>query len=381
MKRKICLLLACVLLFLSCGLAGCDDAQSGQSGQSGQEAGETRTVTDMFGREVTLPKNIERVVCIGSGALRLYSYIGDMSKLCGVEECEYGYLISVRPYQMVNEELFKSLPSIGAGGPQGTPDAEALLAADPDVIFSLYTLDIAAMDELQQKTGIPVVVLSYGETEVFDEDVLASLTLMGNILGKKERAKELSDYIAAMQMDLAKRTMNIPDAEKKTVYLGCQSNYGNHGIGSSTANYSLFNAVNAKNVLDLHGYTGYQGALDLEAILTMNPDVMILDAGGLSILKEEYKENKAVFDSLMAFRNRKVYVQMPYNAYFTNLEIAYADAYFIGKTLYPNQFDDIDIEEKFGEISTMLLGEDCYEAVAEAMSGGYRKLNVTGLGG
>jgi iron complex transport system substrate-binding protein len=148
-------------------------------------------------------------------------------------------------------------------------------------------------------------------------------------------------------------------------------------MGSSTGNYSLFNAVHAKNVLDIAGYTGYQKALDMETILSLNPEVIILDAGGLSILKEEYAANRAVFDSLTAFQTGEVYLQMPYNAYYTNLEIAFADAYFIGKALYPDAFADVDMADTFGEISTFLLGTDCYADVAEAMYGGYQKLDVS----
>ena len=358
-------LIAGVLILPGCGSADGDPTKDG-----------TQTVTDLLGREVTVPTDIRRVACIGAGALRLYSYVGDLSKLCGVEACEYGFLISVRPYQMVNQTLFQSLPSVGGGGPQGSPDAEALLSVHPDVIFSLYTSDVAAMDDLQKATGIPVVVLSYGATEAFDEDILTSLTLMGRILGREERAGAVTAYIRELKNDLDRRTADVPDADRKTVYLGCQSNYGTHGMGSSTGNYSLFNAVHARNVLDIAGYTGYQKALDLETILSLDPEVIILDAGGLSILKEEYAANRTVFDSLTAFRTGEVYLQMPYNAYYTNLEIAFADAYFIGKVLYPEAFADIDMAEKFGEISEFLLGSDCYSAVAEVMYGGYQRLDV-----
>ena len=40
------------------------------------------TITDMIGREVSVtPGSYKRVVCVGAGALRMYSYIGDVSLL------------------------------------------------------------------------------------------------------------------------------------------------------------------------------------------------------------------------------------------------------------------------------------------------------------
>lgn len=371
MRRKICFILIVGILLTACACRV----------QPEREREQGTAVTDLLGRTVTVPKAdaIRRVACIGAGALRLYAYVGDLEKLCGVEACEYGYLISARPYQMVNEKLFASLPSIGAGGPSGTPDAERLLAARPDVIFSLYTADASEMDELQEKTGIPVVVLSYGNTEAFHERLLTSLTLMGEILGRQERAAAVTDYIRGIRNDLEKRTGDIPDVEKKTVYLGCQSNYGVHGIGSSTAGYSLFDAVHAKNVLDLNGYTGYQNAVDPEALLAMNPDVILLDAGGIPLLREEYAEKRALFDAMKAFRSGELYCQLPYNAYYINLELAYANAYFIGKVLYPERFADLEPAAKAGEIMEFLLGENCYDDVAASVGAGYGKLDPASL--
>ena len=75
------------------------------------------------------------------------------------------------------------------GGPQGSADAEKILSLNPDIVFSLYTSDKAAMDDLQQKIGKPVVVLSYGKTEAFDVNVKKSIALLGDILNRKEPRK------------------------------------------------------------------------------------------------------------------------------------------------------------------------------------------------
>ena len=83
-KRWIALLLAMVMAL---GLVGCggktpDAAPDPEPDQSTDGA---VTVTDMIGREVTvIPGSYQRVVCIGAGALRIYSYVGDAALLCGV---------------------------------------------------------------------------------------------------------------------------------------------------------------------------------------------------------------------------------------------------------------------------------------------------------
>jgi ABC-type Fe3+-hydroxamate transport system substrate-binding protein len=64
------------LSILSFALVGC--AKSGASSSS------VLTVQDMIGRTLSLtPGSYKKVVCIGAGALRLYSYVGDVSLLSG----------------------------------------------------------------------------------------------------------------------------------------------------------------------------------------------------------------------------------------------------------------------------------------------------------
>ena len=64
--------------------------------------------------------------------------------------------------------------------------------------------------------------------------------------------------------------------------------------------------------------------------------------------------------------------------YTTNLEIALADAYYIGSVLYPEQFADLDPAEKFDELSNFFLGIDCYEQIAGQYYGGFQPVVLGG---
>lgn len=374
MKKILSVALAaiCFVSIAACNHGGTEDPKI-----------EVVAVTDLLGREVNVPVRPERVVCVGAGALRLYCYLGDMQKLVGVEDVDkegtgVGTTLSLRPYQMVNADLLNTLPSCGMGGPTGSADAEKILSCNPDLIFSLYTSDASAMDELQQKTGVPVVTLSYGKTEAFDQNVMASFRLMGKILGREERAEQIVSYVDGIVSELGALSDQIAQKDKPSVYLGCQSNYGTHGIESSSANYSIFNVSGIRNVLDENGYQGYQKSVDLEQLLVMNPDKIVLDAGGLSILKSQYaeKERAEVFNAMKAFQTGEVYLQMPYNAYYTNLEIAYCNAYFDACIAYSEQMKHFDVIAKSREIMTFFLGTDCYDALAQKMFGGFQKLDL-----
>lgn len=332
-------------------------------------------VTDLLGREVTIPANAERFVAIGPGCLRLYCYTADVSKLVGIEQIEIGD-VSGKPYAIVNEAL-QQLDIIGQGGPNNAPDAEKLLVAAPDVIFTMYNSDPSAVDELQQKTGIPVVALSYGESEMFDPAVDQSIELIGKVTGNEERAAEVIAYFASLKADLASRVQDVAEADKPLVYMGCMSSRGMHGIESTTGNFSIFNAIGARNAVTEAGITEYV-MLDKEKILEMDPDYIFLDGGGVSLVVEDYAENAAFYNSLKAFKENHVYMHMPYNYYYTNIGVAIADAYYMGTILYPEQFADVDPAAKFDEIIGNLLGGTAYAQMAAAYRGGYQQLSFDG---
>jgi len=130
--------LALVLaLMMTLTLFGCGEkpAEDGTD-----DAPKTVTITDMIGRQVEIvPGSYQRVVCIGAGALRLYSYVGDVSLLCGVEDIDNTTLEErpkmfdgvARPYVMVYGDTFAALPScehVYAGGDAVTGAATVILA-------------------------------------------------------------------------------------------------------------------------------------------------------------------------------------------------------------------------------------------------------------
>lgn len=327
-------------------------------------------ITDTLGRKIILDNSAKRVVAIGPGALRLYCYIGSIEKLVGIEELEKKHSTG-RPYAIANPEL-TNLEIIGPGGPNNSPDYEKLLTVKPDVIFTMYSYDKASVDELQTKLGIPVVALSYGNVSTFDPMVYESLEIIGKVIGKEKRANEVVNYIKGCQADLDNRTKNIKDDAKPSTYVGALNYKGAHGIESTSGNYSLFNAVHAKNVVDETGETG-SIMIDKEKLIEWNPDRIFIDLGGLQLVQEDYNKNPGFYNILTAFKEDQVYTQLPYNYYNTNIDTSIANAYYIGKILYPYQFKDIDPKLKANDIYKYLVGKEVYTQMGEDF-GGFKKI-------
>ncbi|WP_148883821.1 iron ABC transporter substrate-binding protein [Thermococcus aciditolerans] len=356
MKR----LLTVFLILLTVSLSGCI-GNTAEKGGSETTTG-TITVTDALGRTIEVPAHVERVVAAGPGALRLVVYLNASDMVVGVEDFEKRYSFG-RPYIIAHPEL-KELPSIGPGGPGKLPDFEALIKLEPDVIFITY-VDIKTADEIGEKTGIPVVVLSYGELATFDnEELFRSLELAGRILNREERAGEVIAFLKSAQEDLLKRTEGV---EPRSAYVGGIGYKGAHGIESTEAGYPPFAAVHAKNVADELG-SGHK-SIDVEKLLEWQPEYIFIDEGGLKLVLDDYRKNPDFYNSLSAVKEGNVYGILPYNFYTTNIGTALADAYFIGKVLYPERFKDIDPAEKADEIYRFLLGKPVYAVMADQFGG------------
>ncbi|CFX19378.1 ABC transporter periplasmic binding domain [Syntrophomonas zehnderi OL-4] len=364
-KKTAAGFLSLLLIFVFC-LAGCSPNKT-QAPES-----KTVTVTDMAGRQVVIPTPVNQAVAIGPGSLRLYCYVNGIEKIVGVENFEKNNPTG-RPYALANPDL-KNLPVIGTGGPNSSPDAEKLVEVKPGVIFCDSSLDKAAADSLQSKTGIPVIVLSYGSLGTFDNTIFDSLAIIGQVMGEEKRAQEVIDYIKNCQQDLRDRVKDVAEEEKPTVYVGAMGMKGSHGIQSTQAKYPPFVLLRAKNVVDETGKTGSVN-IDLEKLIQWNPDKIFIDEAGYDLVQQDFKKNPVVYKSLTAIKNGEVYGQMPFNFYTSNIDTALADTYYIGKILYPKHFKDVDPVKKADEIYTYLVGKPIYAEMARDF-GGFGKLTL-----
>lgn len=375
MKIKSLFLALSLLVLTACNPAKTQSSESipTSSGVSG-----VIEITDMVGRKVSVDTSkVNRVVCIGAGALRLYSYVGEISSLSGVEDIDNPNSIFMwqqvsRPYYLANKEAFAKLPSCGVGGPRNqSAESEKILSCRPDIVISEYE-DVAAEDELQNTLGVPVVTVKYGPKTVFDDNIKNSIKMLGQIFKKEERAKALTDAITNAEKELKEKTQDITEEDKPSVYAGCVGNWGQTNIYGTAANYAPFQIAGIKNAVDGETAAPGQQTITKEKFQTLDIDKIILDASGMANFAAEYKEegNAALFDNLPAVLNGEVYLQMPYNAYYTNIETALINTYFAASVTYPSRFENFNIEEKADEIHTLFNGKALYSEI-KSLSGSY----------
>ena len=384
MKKMIAFMLAALMLLSLCACGGQEEPKPSEDQAQTQEI----TVTDMIGREVTvIPGSYKRVVCVGAGALRMYSYIGDVALLAGVEDIDNTNLAErpmmfdsvARPYVLAYGETFSQLPSCGVGGPMAqAAEAEKILSCNPDIVISEFE-DVEKSDALQEQLGIPVITLSAGSKGVFDGAFYGSMELLGTIFGKEDKAAALVQYVQDQSAEIIARTINIAQEDKPSVYICGLGNWGTTDHLMSAENYISFEIAGVKNVLSGLGIQGI-GPIEEEKFVELGEqmDMIIMDAAAVKNIKPLYAEDPTMFDTCKAWQDGEVYLEMAYNAYYTNYEIALINTWFIAKTVYPEAFADIDMTAKTNEVTKVFLGAELAEEIFACPSsfGGYQKIDT-----
>ncbi len=385
--KKIAAILMVFIMTLSLCACGGEINETTDSAAS-QNTADGMSVTDMIGRTVSItPGSYKRVVCIGAGALRMYSYIANTDLLCAVEDIDNTSLEDrpkmfdsvARPYVIAYGDTFKTLPSCGVGGPMAqTPETEKILVCNPDIVISEYE-DVAIANALQEQLGVPVITLRSGQNGVFDDAFKGSLTLLGTIFEEETKAAALIDFIDQQAYAITARTADIKEEDKPGVYICGLGNWGTTNHLTTAQNYISFEIANIKNVVTGLAASGVQ-PIEAEKFAALGDeiDIMIMDAAAVKNISPLYQVDSTMFDTCKAWNDGEVYLQQAYNAYYTNYEIALINTWFVAKTVYPELFADIDMTEKTNEICKMFLGREMADEIFAYPSGfgGYQKIDT-----
>lgn len=367
MKKRFSLKLATIFVAalavftLALTACGSNNAASGSTSAASSSVAATKTVVDAYGRSVEVPKDAKTAATVGSAA-RFVVYAGAQDKLIAVTEMETTPAMN-RPYAIAYKDLFADLPSTSNGNHllETNVNEEQLMDLNPDVIISSRSAE--ECDALQKDTGIPVIGITY-QNQLFTDNVYNSITCVGEALGTEDHASEVVAKLKEWDADLKARTADIADADKPSVYVGAVNYKGAKSFTGTYANYAPLVELNAKNVAD---ETGQKAAVDvdLEQIGNWDPDYMFLNAGNMDLMKADYANNQAFFDGLKAFQQGNLYTQPFFNFNGTNIDTGICETYFIGATIYPDKFADVDLKAKYSEIYTTLLGVDFYKAMQQ----------------
>ena len=286
-NKKITALLLVFILALS--ISGCSNQPpkiEPQEENNQADGGETYIFVDSCGREVELPKNVDKIAPSGSLAqIILYTLCPD--KLVGLTS------VFTEDQKVYVEDKHSSLPNFGSFYGD-TLNLEAVLVAQPQVIFDIGQFMPKVkddMDGIQDKTGIPTVFI---EMEM-DSTVEAYKTL-GKILGEEERAEQLVDYFEELMSTTSSKLKEIPEEERKSVYYA--QDEGLTAIVSGAIHGDTIEYAGGINVVELEETLhGGVTEVSIEHLLLWNPDVILFAPNSIYddvLKKSEWEQIPAI---------------------------------------------------------------------------------------
>ena len=264
-----------------------------------QETAETREITDMAGRKVTVPtaENIKSVFSTGPVAA-IFLYMVAPDKLLG-----WNYELNDVEKSIILDK-YQDLPNFGMGD---AVNYEAVIAANPTIAINSGKINDAMVsdcDALSESLGIPVVAV---DNEL--NNSAEAFRFMGELLGVEDHAEELAQYAEQVFTDINVLS-DIPEEKKVSVYFGNgEDSLETAPRGSQHA--QIFDVINAVNVADLELGDGSRVQISAEQLLAWDPDVIVVngepkaDKSGSSAA-EDILSNPD-YASLKAVQDQKVY--------------------------------------------------------------------------
>ena len=332
-----------VLLFLSTFIIfsyGCGESTIPSSNPDNDNIGskELRQVTDMAGRQVAIPIEINTAFSTGApGTILLYSI--DPSLLVGVN-----YEFNENEKEFLVEEV-SDLPSYGQFG---GINLEALVAASPDLCISFGSIsekEIEDINSIQGQTGIPFIIID-GSLEASAE----AYRFMGDILMRQDRCEDLAQY-AEKAIKKAK-SLNIPENKRIPVFFG----NGNESLETAplgSPHAELFELVGADNVATVEGIENNVARMDISAeqIIGWDPQVIIINGEPSKNLSpadavKKFTEDKR-YRNVRAVLDKKVYPipKYPFSWFDRPPGInRLIGIYWLANLLYPEE-TNIDLDE------------------------------------
>ncbi|HEY3850615.1 MAG TPA: ABC transporter substrate-binding protein [Steroidobacteraceae bacterium] len=296
-------------------------------------AAETRQVTDAAGRIVTLPVHVTRVADPWHANNALVVMLGGGDKLVATT--------AQAQRQPWLERLYPRIDQVPAAfSITGEVNLETLIGARPEVILMAYDGSLPKWAGTVDAYHIPYVLMP--NTSLAGLEATARIT--GQVLGERE-SRIAEDYIRYFDANIRRVqavTGSLPDAERPKVL-----HTSSAGVltvdGRKTVIDDWIRVAGGINAADV---VGNGRPVTMEQIAAWNPDVIIVGTA------PNGRNRQAILDDprwrdIAAVKNGKVFVN-PSGAYLWDRHSAEAalQVLWAAKTLHPDRFGDLDIEEE-----------------------------------
>lgn len=326
------------------------------SSNSTSKIEETKTITDIKGRDVEIKKDISRV-CITFN-LEEYFAIGGNGSVDKIVGWSYSYFKGRREdAYSAYTQTYPSLLNKTDIGYSSNINIETIISLNPDIILASSTADYAYFESklsLLEKADIPIVFFDYHIDTI--DSMNKSNEILGEVLNQQKRASEISSYYENKVSTIFEKAKTIKDENKPNVYMEFSKGKDTYGNTWSKKMWgSLIQQVGGKNIAyDISDASSVDMAK--EAIIKYDPDIIILTGvlqSGLTdnvVLGYHQDEEKAK-KNLESYLDRKEWKEVKavknrnLSAVYHDLSrhiFDFAGVEFLAKKIQPEMFSNLD---------------------------------------
>ncbi len=303
------------------------DVEEADAEEDGPSIEEAAFMKDPAGNEIAIPQNMERIVSMSPSATELLIDLGLADKIIAIDTYSaFSPFVAVLPSDLAQFDMM-------------TPDNEAIIALEPDIVFTTGMSSSHGEDVYAQVKAAGVCVADI-PTSSSIKDIEDDIAFFGEITGTQDKAKAINDEIEAFVSSMNDVTSTL-ESKKTVLYVMSvpTSDYPDvYTCGKGTYMDEVFTLCGLENVAgDIE--TEWP-ALSEEDILAKNPDVIIVgdtytpDAVNAILSIGAWKDIKAVKDKAVYAIDGDAFNQP--NQYVMN------SAYEIAVAAYPVEFKDLE---------------------------------------
>lgn len=308
-----------------------------------------RTVTDQIGREVQIPDEVNRAVILQHQTLNIAVQLDAMDKVVGVLD-EWKKQLGASYVR-----LAPGLPEVAMPGGLTRVNIEELLKLDPDVVFVTNYAPADMIGQIED-AKLPVVAISLldvpaeeavklnpnveNEAEAIDSGFAAGVRLIADILDRKDKGEEMIAVTQKYRDLVAERLADLPEDQHVPVYMA-NPELGTYGHGKYTG--LMMERAGARNVAD--EIAGFQ-QVTMEDVLKWNPAVIFVQSRYPDVV-DEIKADPA-WQTIDAVKSDRIYLMPDYaKAWgYPMPEAMSLGELWMAKQLYPERFEDIDMQKE-----------------------------------
>lgn len=268
------------------------DADNVNEEEGGEEASSTDlTFVDGMDRTVVLQDYPQRVISISASTTEIIFALGAGDTVIGRDTFSI-YPPEVEAIEVIGD-FFGSVPS------------EALLAAEPDLVLAG---GIISQEQINTIEALGLTV--YYQLDPTDFDGLYTNILdIGELLGYQEAAAALVESLAARVDSVVETLAEVEEKPVVFVELDGSDPASPWTTGSGTFVDYILSAGGGQNAAS--DLTGAYAQMSIEALIEVNPDVILLTDALYGVTPESVAE-RAGWEAIAAVENGAVYPFDPY---------------------------------------------------------------------